>query len=146
MISPLQDQQHCLRDVWRHSGVIRTEKEEGEKIMAKLTKYTDHFGDWASLLTALTENEGTLPHLVIPRDQLQAYLDEAHGLIASQAAQASAKQQTSRRLEDVVNLGSKMANSLRVAVKVDQLRASWNSLLSWLRDVQAWGQGAEAEG
>jgi hypothetical protein len=31
-------------------------------------------------------------------------------------------------------------------VKVDQLRASWNSLLSWLREVQAWGQGAEAEG
>jgi hypothetical protein len=29
---------------------------------------------------------------------------------------------------------------------VDQLRASWNSLLSWLREVQAWGQGAEAEG
>jgi hypothetical protein len=86
--------------------------------MAKLTKYTDHLGDWASLLTALTENDGSLPHLVIPRDQLQAYLDEAQGLIASQAAQASAKQQTSRRLQDVVNLGSKMATSLRVAVKV----------------------------
>jgi hypothetical protein len=23
--------------------------------------------------------------------------------------------------------------------KVDQLRASWNSLLSWLREVQEWG-------
>jgi len=28
---------------------------------------------------------------------------------------------------------------------VDQLRASWNSLLSWLREAQAWGQD-EAEG
>jgi hypothetical protein len=27
---------------------------------------------------------------------------------------------------------------------VEQLRASWNLLLSWLREVQAWGQGAEA--
>jgi len=27
---------------------------------------------------------------------------------------------------------------------VDQLRASWNSLLSWLREVQGWGQAADA--
>ena len=31
-------------------------------------------------------------------------------------------------------------------VKVDQLRASWNSLLSWLREVQAWGQAEEVGG
>jgi len=86
--------------------------------MPKLTTYSDHLGHWESLLAALTENEGTLPHLVIPRDQLQAYLLEARGLTASQAAQAAAKQQTSRRLEEVVNLGSKLATSLRVAVKV----------------------------
>jgi hypothetical protein len=118
IISPLPRKQRSLRDVWCHSGIVRTEKEEEEKIMPKLTKYSDHLGDWASLLAALTENEGNLPHLVIPRDQLQAYLAEANGLTASQAAQAAAKQQTSRRLEEVVNLGSKLANSLRVAVKV----------------------------
>jgi hypothetical protein len=28
---------------------------------------------------------------------------------------------------------------------VDQLRASWNSLLSWLREVQAWGQAGAVE-
>jgi hypothetical protein len=27
---------------------------------------------------------------------------------------------------------------------VDQLRASWNSLLSWLREVQAWGLADES--
>jgi hypothetical protein len=26
---------------------------------------------------------------------------------------------------------------------VEQLRASWNPILSWLREVQAWGQAAE---
>jgi hypothetical protein len=26
---------------------------------------------------------------------------------------------------------------------VDQLRTSWNPLVSWLRDVQAWSLGAE---
>lgn len=26
---------------------------------------------------------------------------------------------------------------------VEQLRASWNSILSWLREVQVWGLGAE---
>jgi hypothetical protein len=93
-------------------------KEEEEKTMSKIRKYSDHLGSWASLLAALTDNEGSLPHLVMPRDQLQAYLDEAQGLTVSQAVQAAAKQQTSRRLEDVVNLGSKLANSLRVAVKV----------------------------
>jgi hypothetical protein len=93
-------------------------KEEKEKIMPKLTKYSDHLGDWTSLLAALLENEVNLPHLAIPRDQLQAFLDEAHGLATSQAAQAAAKQETSRRLEEVVNLGSKLATSLRVALKV----------------------------
>jgi hypothetical protein len=29
---------------------------------------------------------------------------------------------------------------------VEQLRASWNSLLSWLREVQAWGQAVEEGG
>jgi len=29
---------------------------------------------------------------------------------------------------------------------VEQLRGSWNPLLSWLREVQAWGQAAEVGG
>ncbi len=86
--------------------------------MSKLTSYSDHIGHWASLLAAILENEGNLPHLAIPRDQLQAFLTEARGLLAAQAAQAAAKQQTSRRLEEVVNLGSKLATSLRVSIKV----------------------------
>lgn len=86
--------------------------------MSKLTSYSDHLGHWASLLAAIVENEGNLPHLTIPRDQLQAFLDEARDLLAAQAAQAAAKQQTSRRLEEVVNLGSKLATSLRVSIKV----------------------------
>jgi hypothetical protein len=93
-------------------------KEDEEKIMPKLTKYSDHLVGWASLLAALTENEGNLSHLVIPRDQLRAFLDEARGLTSSQAAQAAAKQQSSRRLEEVINLGRKLATSLRVSVKV----------------------------
>ncbi|MES1241766.1 MAG: hypothetical protein ABUT39_09130 [Acidobacteriota bacterium] len=86
--------------------------------MPKLTKYSDHFGHWVALLAALLENEMNLPHLAAPRAQLQAYLDEANGLTAAQAAQAAAKQQSSRRLEELVELGSKLATSLRVAVKV----------------------------
>jgi CRISPR/Cas system CSM-associated protein Csm2 small subunit len=93
-------------------------KEDEEKAMPKRTKYSDHLSDWASLLAALTENEGNLPHLAIPRDQLRAFLDEARGLTLSQAAQAAAKQQSSRRLEEVINVGRKLATSLRVSVKV----------------------------
>ena len=39
------------------------------------------------------------------------------------------------------------AGTTQVAGKgmVDQLRASWNSLLSWLREVQAWGQAGAVE-
>jgi len=29
---------------------------------------------------------------------------------------------------------------------MEQLRGSWNLLLSWLRDVQAWGQAVEEGG
>ena len=86
--------------------------------MPKLTKYSDHLQDWSSLLAAILENEGTLAHLMVPRDQLQALLDEARGLTASQAAQMAAKQQTSRRIQEVVDVGSKLATSLRVAIKV----------------------------
>jgi hypothetical protein len=86
--------------------------------MPKLTKYSDHLGDWASLLAALLENEGNLSHLAVPREQLQSLLDEAKGLVTSQAAQAAAKQQSSHRLAEVVGLGSKLATSLRVALKV----------------------------
>jgi hypothetical protein len=93
-------------------------KEDEEKIMPKLTTYSGHLGDWTSLLSAIVENEGSLPHLTLPRDQLQAFLEEARDLLASQASQAAAKQQTSRRLEEVVNLGSKLATSLRVSIKV----------------------------
>lgn len=86
--------------------------------MPKLTTYSGHLGDWTKLLAAIVENEGSLPHLTIPRDQLQVLLEEARDLLAAQAAQAAAKQQTSRRLEEVVSLGSKLATSLRVSIKV----------------------------
>jgi len=29
-------------------------------------------------------------------------------------------------------------------VMVEQMRRSWNSLLPWLREIQAWGQAAGA--
>jgi hypothetical protein len=32
---------------------------------------------------------------------------------------------------------------LKYAEEEDQVRASWNSLLSWLMEAAAWGQGAE---
>lgn len=86
--------------------------------MPKITKYSEHLGVWALLLAALDDNEADLPYLTIPRDQLRAYLDEARDLRALQAAQMAAKQQTSRRLEELIDLGSKLATSLRVAVKV----------------------------
>jgi hypothetical protein len=86
--------------------------------MTKLTKYSDHLDYWASLLGALTQNEGNLPQMVIPRDQLKAFLEEARGLTNSQVAYAASKQEVSRRLEDVVNRGSKLATSVRFALKV----------------------------
>jgi len=36
-----------------------------------------------------------------------------------------------------------VANILKRILRVDQLRASWNSLLVWLRDVQAWSLAAD---
>jgi hypothetical protein len=34
-------------------------------------------------------------------------------------------------------------NIFQEILRVDQLRESWNLLLSWLRDVQAWSLAAE---
>ena len=39
-------------------------------------------------------------------------------------------------------LWSAVANIFQGILMVDQLRASWNPLLAWLREVQVWGQAA----
>jgi hypothetical protein len=35
-----------------------------------------------------------------------------------------------------------MVNVFQGILMVDQLRANWNPLLAWLREVQVWGQAA----
>lgn len=65
-----------------------------------------------------------------------------------QAATTEPRARTLSRRQDLGAGGLVLADAslIQRVSRVDQLRGSWNLLLSWLREVQAWGQGAEAEG
>lgn len=85
--------------------------------MPKLTRYSDYFTDWAALIQALEQNDESLPQLAISREKLGTFLDQARTLFNAQAAYAASRQDASRRLETLVNLGSKLATSLRFSIK-----------------------------
>jgi len=85
--------------------------------MPKLTSYSDHLNDWATLIEALEQNDASLPQLAISREKLGTLLDQARTVFNEQAVHTAARQDASRRLETLVNLGSKLATFLRTGVK-----------------------------
>ena len=72
---------------------------------------------WMGLATGLTSNAEDLPHLGSGRQELVDLMAEAQDLVARQAAQAAAKQETTKRLQEVIDRGLKLATFLRVGVK-----------------------------
>jgi hypothetical protein len=85
--------------------------------MPKPTKYSDHLTDWAALIQALEQNEASLPYLTLPREKLENYLEQAREVFNEQAVHSAAKQDSSRRLETLVELGGKLATFLKTGVR-----------------------------
>lgn len=71
---------------------------------------------WAHL-TATMAGSGSLPHLEAHRQLLESLLDEAQGLSATQSAHTSAKQVVTKRLQDVLDQGQKLATFLRTGIR-----------------------------
>lgn len=85
--------------------------------MPNFTRYADHFRDWQDLVTSLEQNEGTFPHLTLPRQKLEGLLAEAREMANLQVTHAARKQEASSRLATVLTQGIKLATFLRVGVK-----------------------------
>ncbi|HET9229121.1 MAG TPA: hypothetical protein VFR31_20755 [Thermoanaerobaculia bacterium] len=63
---------------------------------------------WQHRLRAMNENEEALLHLETRRDKLQGVCDAANIAVRDQAAARAAKQDASRRLEELLDEGRKV--------------------------------------
>jgi DNA repair ATPase RecN len=80
-------------------------------------KYSESFDVWRQLITAVTANATDLPHLETHRARLSALLTEAQDLGPKQASLAADKQEVSKRLQEIVGDGRKLASFMRAAVR-----------------------------
>ena len=80
-------------------------------------KYSESFDVWRQLMAAVTANATELPHLEVPRAKLSALLTEALDLGPKQASLAADKQEASRRLQEIVVAGRKLATFLRTGIR-----------------------------
>ena len=71
---------------------------------------------WAHLAATMAASEA-LPHLEAHRQLLESLLGEAQELSATQSAHTSAKQVVTKRLQDVLDQGQKLATFLRTGIR-----------------------------
>ena len=81
------------------------------------TTYAGIVTKWAQLALSLEANAGDLPHLEAHRQVLETLLEEAHALSSQQALRAAEKQDVTKRLQDVLDQGQKLATFLRTGVR-----------------------------
>jgi hypothetical protein len=89
--------------------------------MAHKSSNSKSFGEvvkhWGLLSSGLADNAIDLAHLEGHRIELQSIVTQALGLLTEQKIQTASKQDLSRRVEDLVDQGSKIASFLRLGVK-----------------------------
>jgi hypothetical protein len=85
--------------------------------MSKSNSYAETVNGWEELLTALGENGGDLLQLEIPRQRLQALVDQIKGFAAEQAALTASRQQATERVNFLLAQGRKLATVLRTSVR-----------------------------
>ena len=67
--------------------------------------------------TALEANKAELAHLEMPRQKVEAMLSEIRDLTAKQASLTAAKQESSKRLAELIIEGQKLLTFVDVAVR-----------------------------
>ncbi|HEX3527221.1 MAG TPA: hypothetical protein VH988_09150, partial [Thermoanaerobaculia bacterium] len=85
--------------------------------MRQEKKQADSFDMWQHLVTSVVANATDLAHLEVPRLKLEGMLKEVKDLTASQSALTASKQDASKRIEELVVSGRRLATALKVAVK-----------------------------
>jgi paraquat-inducible protein B len=85
--------------------------------MAREPKYGTTLNGWQRLLTSMEANPQDFQQLEAYRAQLQTKLDAARQAATEQAAMAAAKQDATKRLNDLLVEGRKLVTFLRGGVK-----------------------------
>jgi hypothetical protein len=85
--------------------------------MAREPKYGTTLNGWQRLLTSMEANPQDFRPLEAYRAQLQTKLDAARQAATEQAAMAAAKQDATKRLNDLLVEGRKLVTFLRGGIK-----------------------------
>jgi hypothetical protein len=85
--------------------------------MAREPKYGVTLNGWERLMASLEANAQDFPQLESYRTQLKTMLDAAKESSAHQAAMAATKQEATRRLQETLASGRKLANFLRNGIR-----------------------------
>lgn len=81
-----------------------------------LSTQAEFLQEGTRLVTALADNAVDMPHLELPRQQLEGLLDAAQDLYARQGALTAEKQDVTRNFQDVFENGTKLITFLRKGV------------------------------
>ena len=79
--------------------------------------YADVVAGWKDLRGGLTANVADVPYLELHTQQLGGFITQTEDLTNQQAAHTAAKQQVTRQIEELIDLGQKLATFLRVGVR-----------------------------
>ena len=84
--------------------------------MSEITSFPDFMANWDRLITAVRNNEQTLPDLSGLLGPLENLLDEARALDAAKAAARAQLRQGSKRTRTLIPEGRAAASRLRAAL------------------------------
>lgn len=85
--------------------------------MGRKTRLGEIQTDWEQVTTRLEANAADLPHLEKQRIELRNLLDEVRSLSNLQDQFKAQKQQVSKRIQEIVEVGQKLATFLRVGIR-----------------------------
>jgi hypothetical protein len=87
------------------------------KASLKTRRQGQQFKEWRGVATATAANASDLPGTEVQLTALQGVLGEVDKILGDQAVFRASKQMTSRRLQTLVNQGSKLSTVLKAIAK-----------------------------
>ena len=85
--------------------------------MATQTRKSDHVAHWDTLIAKMEANAAELAHLELLRAKLTAILEEYRTLTTEQGRAKSTKQDASKRRQELILNGSRLATVLRSSIR-----------------------------
>ena len=79
--------------------------------------YAESIKKWQEMAAATDNNAAELPELEIQRQGLKDVLDEVLSLLTEQSIHRASKQQASKRLQGLIDRGTRLFNSMRKVIR-----------------------------